>query len=99
MSATPTLHIDAPSMLVRVRSKHHPSCLMGIAVAWWKTNGVTLGKSLRIWEGMPSDPSFERIGLRERRSWRGEARVEMNRAPLKRSAAEPQPNTDTYHDL
>ena len=32
----------------RIRSKHHPSCPTGTVVAWWKTNGVTVGKSLRM---------------------------------------------------
>ena len=34
---------------------------MGTIVVWWKTNGATLGKSLRIGAiAMPPDPAFNR---------------------------------------
>src|SRR6266704_1100908 len=58
MSTTRTQRIDAPSTLVRVRSKRHPSCPTGTVVAWSKTNGVTPGKSPRMREiSTPPDPS------------------------------------------
>src|SRR5438552_12246717 len=57
MSTTRTQRIDAPSTLVRVRSKRQPSCPTGTVVAWSKTNGVTPGKSPRMREiSTPPEP-------------------------------------------
>src|SRR5882672_8366400 len=50
MSTTPTPRIDALSMLVHMCSKRLPSRPMETVVAWLKTNGVTAGKSPRLWQ-------------------------------------------------
>src|SRR5262245_10222605 len=50
MSTTPTRRIDELWTQAPVLSRNHPTRPMATVVVWWKTTGVTPGKSPRIGE-------------------------------------------------